>query len=60
MLPLIKYSTKIGEFLIYYFSIDVILFRHKEIISVYHTLKTSEYCSLFYAKVDLMQLATLL
>ena len=60
MLPWIKYYAKIGEVLTYYLSVDVILCRHKEIKSIYHTLKTSGQYSIFYAKVVLMQIAIFL
>ena len=37
-----------------------ILFRHKEIISICHSLKTSGQYSVFYSNVAMMQIATLL
>ena len=40
-------------------SVDM-LFRHKQIISIRHTLNTSRQYSVFYAKVAMMQIATLL
>ena len=49
--------SKVIEGLIYNSSEDI-LFRHKEIISICHTLKTSGQYSVFYAKMAVMQIAT--
>ena len=59
MLLLINYLVKSCEGLIYNSPVDI-LFRHKEIISICHKLKTSGQYSVFYAKSVLMQIATLL
>ena len=50
MLPLINYLAKSCEGLTYNSSVDV-LFRHKEIISIYHKLKSSGKYSVFHVKV---------
>ena len=59
MLPLRNYLAKSCEGLQYNSTVDI-LFRHNEIISICHTLKPSWQYSVFYAKVAIMQTATLL
>ena len=59
MLPFINYKTKSCEGLTYNSSVDI-LFRPKLIISICNTLKTSGQYSVFYAKVAIIQRATLL
>ena len=59
MLPLINYLAKSYEGLTYNSSVNILCI-HKEIISICHTLKTPGQYSVFYAKVAIMQIATLL
>ena len=59
MRPLIDYEAKSCEGLVNTSSVDILV-RHKEIMSICHTLKTSGQYSVFYAKVTVVQTATLL
>ena len=59
MLPLINYLVKSCEGPTFNSSVDI-LFRHKEIMSICHMLKSSGQYSVFYVYVALLQKGTLL
>ena len=59
MLPLIIILAKSCEGLTYNSSVDI-LFRHEEIISICHKLRSLGWHSVVYVKVALLQKGTLL